>query len=94
MKYNLNYIGCIASELGWSPDETLAAIEELDNGFMVPELSHLSEDEAREYLDDPEATEGLYARLSAPGYLDCTDWIGPFEHEWKAYAELLGTYAD
>ena len=59
MKYNLNYIGCIAQELGWSPDETLVAIEELDNGFMVPELSHLSEDEAREYLDDPDATEGL-----------------------------------
>jgi hypothetical protein len=25
--------------------------------------------------------EGWYARLSAPGYLDCTDWTGPYETE-------------
>jgi hypothetical protein len=28
------------------------------------------------------------ARLSAPGYLDATDWIGPFETESEALAEL------
>jgi hypothetical protein len=23
--------------------------------------------------------EGWYGRLSAPGYLDCTEWLGPFD---------------
>ena len=28
--------------------------------------------------------DGWFARLSADGYLDCTDWIGPFETEAAA----------
>lgn len=37
---------------------------------------------------------GFYARLSAPGYLDCTIWEGPFEslaqaREWvEEYFEV------
>jgi hypothetical protein len=91
---NLNYVGCIASQLGWTMDEVIQAINELDNSFMCPDIEYLNESEAREYLDDPEASEGLYARLAAPGYLDCTDWLGPFENEWRAYAELLETYSN
>lgn len=30
----------------------------------------------------------FFARLSAPGYTDCTDWIGPFENEVEAMQEL------
>lgn len=36
---------------------------------------------------------GWYARLSAPGYLDCTDWVGPFETEEEADG-YLGDYYD
>jgi len=28
-----------------------------------------------------ERREGWYGRLSAPGYLDCTSWIGPYATE-------------
>ena len=31
-----------------------------------------------------ERHEGWYSRLSAPGYLDCTDWSGPFTTEQEA----------
>lgn len=31
---------------------------------------------------------GFCARLSKPGYLDCTDWIGPFS-TWIEAAEAL-----
>ena len=38
---------------------------------------------------DYEAEKGWYARLSAPGYLDATDWTGPFEtlEDAKDYIE-------
>ena len=32
--------------------------------------------------------KGWAARLSAPGYLDCTDWMGPYTSEAEALAEL------
>jgi hypothetical protein len=35
-----------------------------------------------------ELGEGYCARLSAPGYLDCTDWSGPFATEKQALQEL------
>jgi hypothetical protein len=36
----------------------------------------------------PEAVKGWFSRFSAPGYLDCTEWDGPFETEEKALLEL------
>lgn len=37
---------------------------------------------------------GWYARLSAPGYLDCTDWHGPYESEAQALVALWEVYGD
>jgi hypothetical protein len=34
----------------------------------------------------------FWARLSAPGYLDATDWIGPFKTEADARAGLSDAY--
>lgn len=46
---------------------------------------------------DPEDLEyqpnRFYARLSASGFLDCTDWAGPFETDREAMAYLYNTYA-
>lgn len=39
-----------------------------------------------------EHVSGWFARLSAPGFLDCTDWMGPFETEWEARAELSESF--
>lgn len=33
-----------------------------------------------------------FARLQAPGYLDCTDWAGPFDSEEEARMYLATTY--
>lgn len=35
---------------------------------------------------------GWYGRLSAPGYLDCTDWQGPYETEDEAIKALCDQY--
>jgi hypothetical protein len=37
---------------------------------------------------------GIYCRLSADGYLDCTDWHGPFKTIEDAARYLIDTYAD
>lgn len=37
---------------------------------------------------------GYCARLSMPGYLDCTDWVGPFYTEDDARSACLETYVE
>lgn len=52
---------------------------------------------AEAYGVDPEDVEtlfGWFCRLSAPGYMDCTDWSGPYESEEEAAQELLSMFAD
>lgn len=33
-----------------------------------------------------------YCRLNAPGFMDCTDWSGPYETEKEARAYIESTY--
>lgn len=54
-----------------------------------------NEDAAEAYgvsVDEVVTEFGWYARLSAPGYLDCTDWTGPYESEDEAINELRDMY--
>ena len=37
---------------------------------------------------------GFFSRLSMPGYLDCTEWHGPFDTERKAAEYLEDIYGD
>jgi hypothetical protein len=39
-------------------------------------------------IEEVERCEGWYARLSAPGYLDATEWHGPFDTEAEALASV------
>jgi hypothetical protein len=39
-----------------------------------------------------ELVTGWFCRLSAPGYMDCTDWSGPFETEQEARDHIAETY--
>lgn len=39
-----------------------------------------------------EPVSGYFARLSAPGYLDATEWSGPFDTLEEAQADLRDTY--
>ena len=82
-------IATIASILGWTTDEVLAGIAELNNGFMRIDIQEFVAGDYEEIEED-----GIFARLSAPGYLDCTDWDGPFDTEEQAVASLLNVYAD
>jgi len=65
---------------------------------LQPVAEYLTEDEAREYLTEQgeETPEdfyaGWYSRLSAPGYLDCTDWSGPFTTEKEAFTYVCELY--
>lgn len=43
---------------------------------------------------EKQRAEGWCARYSAPGYLDCTDWTGPFETEEEAIEECRALYGD
>jgi hypothetical protein len=44
--------------------------------------------------DDVETVFGWFVRLSASGYMDCTDWTGPFDTEEAAIAELREMYPE
>lgn len=47
-----------------------------------------------EDIEDVETITGWFARMSAPGYLDCTEWCGPFETEEDAINHLSEMYGD
>lgn len=38
--------------------------------------------------------KGFFARLSAPGYMDATDWLGPYATEDEAFEALYEQYGD
>lgn len=69
--------------------------------FMQPQTQYFTQQEALEYVvsqcpegqqDEIEPEAGWYSRLSAPGYLDCTDWSGPFETEQEALDYVMDLY--
>lgn len=70
------------------------------SAFMIPVAEYLTLGKAREYTEpeegwdgvDWEPEEGWYARLSAPGYMDCTDWTGPYPRAWQALREVCRLY--
>lgn len=71
-----------------------------DGDILTPEeyAEHRGNEEAAEAYgvdsEDVETVFGWSARLSAPGYLDCTDWIGVFETEEAALEALAEMYPD
>lgn len=53
----------------------------------------------KDYIEGREVFEvecvlGWFSRLSAPGYMDCTDWSGPFPSEAAALAHLEEMYGE
>lgn len=59
----------------------------LENGDLV--ASHDYSHDMGRYTDKG---EGWCGRLSAPGCMDCTDWLGPYATEIEAAQELEATY--
>jgi hypothetical protein len=58
-----------------------------DDAFLLSD--HLSKDGDAVSI---ERASGWWSRLSAPGYLDCTDWQGPYKTEDEALADLAETH--
>lgn len=54
-------------------------------------------EKVKDYTKNQECWEiievaGYCARLSAPGYVDCADWMGPFDSDKAARHEVLNFY--
>ena len=65
--------------------------------FMQPEIvqgRHIGEDVIVDHHAMEYDAAGWYARLSASGFLDCTDWVGPFADPDDAMRHLYETYAE
>jgi len=68
-------------------------VEDTDGGTYWYDAHLFSRDEVKAFGVIKSMTDGWGARLSAPGYLDCTDWC-VFETEAEATEYLDDTYGD
>lgn len=48
--------------------------------------------DSTEDIYDIEVQSGWFSRLSADGYMDCTEWSGPYENERIAIEEICDLY--
>lgn len=75
---------------------TMITVDTDAGTFLVP-ADVFNPDNPLECTDGTElhGTEEItcwFTRLSAPGYLDPTEWMGPYDSEWKAKDDLRFTY--
>ena len=65
------------------------------DSFMQPEC-YVGSDIEHELMqaDMDVESDKFYCRLSASGFLDCTDWHGPFDSIEECAVHLVETYAD
>ena len=95
---NAEFSGHMAWEIGQFHMQIIRDTSEGD--IYTPEqyAEYPGNEEAAEAYDvEPDNVDtvfGWWARLSAPGYMDCTEWIGPFESADDAGEELLSSYAE
>jgi hypothetical protein len=71
----------------------------LESEFMSPELAFVTRKNVGQcFLWENEAQPRRYAgwwvRLAASGYLDCTDWDGPFTCETAGKRYIIELYGD
>jgi len=78
------------------PDAIERMREAFADSFMKPEAFRCDADTESMLLESGLDVEhgAIYARLSASGFLDCTDWSGPFDSLDAAADELVRLYAD
>jgi hypothetical protein len=72
--------------------------ERTQREHMQPQVEPMAEGEIELESEDggpPVPCEaGYYSRLSAPGYLDCTEWGGPHETQYLAMEALYNTHGE
>ena len=72
-------------------------LDEQENEFMKPYCDYFNDDPNQDPTEEPRRDDqepGYYSRLSAPGYMDCTDWIGPFPSAEEALEALYDQYGE
>lgn len=67
-------------------------VETSEGDVLVPKEFYSPSLHPGDVLD--ENVTGWFGRMSAPGYMDCTDWDGPFETPEAAQKHLDETYGD
>lgn len=50
--------------------------------------------ESKGFPIEESVISGIFARMSAPGYMDCTDWSGPYDTEDAAREDMRAMYGD
>ena len=66
----------------------------VEGTIYVVDYDMSTDDDEEDIRDgaDAEICEGWYVRESAPGYMDCTEWCGPYDTEADAireYCEMM-----
>lgn len=87
----------VARKLAWNTNDAIKAWDELEHSFMTPQIERFQTHPDAEYLEwmgEDANQPGFYHRLSANGYMDCTDWSGPFQNVEDAMVDLLSQYVD
>lgn len=79
------------SDDGWIPEDVFG-MDYLERVFDRMSRQGKRSDAVGSDTIELERGTGWFARLSASGYLDCTDWEGPFDSESAALESLCDTY--
>lgn len=69
-------------------ETTMLLIEHYEDQVWVPNEAGMATDNALVVGEG----KGFFARFSAPGYLDATDWVGPYVTQEGALWELYAIY--
>jgi hypothetical protein len=79
----------------WNRQAYDDCVAEFSDSFMKPKF-YLGEAIQMELMEAGLDVEDdkIYCRLSTDGYLDCTDWHGPFSSVEAAAHEFIETYKD
>lgn len=72
------------------PADLIHYDDSLQDDYILGELYAYCEGQPQSY----EIETGWYSRLSAPGYMDRTDWMGPFKTQSQAENECKQLYGD
>ena len=69
--------------------------ETFRDSFMKPECFIGADIESELLQSDMDAeSDKYYCRLSASGFLDCTEWHGPFDSREESALFLVETYGE
>jgi hypothetical protein len=75
-------------------ENLLARVQDEDAILTNEEQKELLQYTAGYTFFSAEVKTGYFSRLSASGYLDCTDWNGPYDTLYECVWDLFNNYFD